>query len=172
VKEILDVMDQEALPPQRFSLARELSRGERFEQLADVAVALHELARAITSLRRLAQDGSQQRVLLVHADPGLRADLSQLLRAAQHYVTEAAGFADALVQLASGAFDAVITDEQLGGAGSGRMLLAEVRDRWPFVRRVLCTARHADLTEALDPSVVQRLLVLPVEEQLLRASLL
>jgi hypothetical protein len=76
------------------------------------------------------------------------------------------------VHLASDAFDAVITDEQLDGAGSGRLLLAEVRARWPFVRRVLCTTRRSELAEALDPDVVQRLLVLPVEEQLLRASLL
>jgi hypothetical protein len=76
------------------------------------------------------------------------------------------------VHLASDAFDAVITDEQLDGAGSGRLLLAEVRARWPFVRRVLCTTHRSELAEALDPGVVQRLLVLPVEEQLLRASLL
>jgi hypothetical protein len=86
-------------------------------------------------------------------------------------VIEATGFADALVQLASDAFDAVITDEQLDGAGSGRMLLAEVRDRWPFVRRVLCVARRAQPAESVDPGAVQRLLMLPVEEQLLRACL-
>lgn len=149
-----------------------LARAERLDHLAEVASALHEVARAITSLRRLAHDGTQLRVLLVQADPALRASLRQLLAAAQHQVTEATSFADALVQLACDAFDAVITDDQLGGAGSGRMLLAEVRDRWPFVRRVLCTAGRSELTDGLDPSVVQRLLVLPVEEQLLRASLL
>jgi len=165
-------MEHDAPSPHPFSLGHTLSRSERFEQLAQVAAALHELARAITSLRRLAQGGSQLRVLLVQADASLRAGLCQALQAAQHHVTEAASFADALVHLASGAFDAVITDDQLGAAGSGRLLLTEVRDRWPFVRRILCTARRSELNESLDPSVVQRLLVLPVEEQLLRASLL
>jgi CheY-like chemotaxis protein len=165
-------MENEAPLPNSVASARGSARPERLEHLGEVAVALHQLARAITSLRRLAQDGSQLRVLLVQADPGLRAGLCQALQAAQHHVTEAAGFADALVHLASDAFDAVITDDQLDGAGSGRLLLAEVRTRWPFVRRVLCTTRRSELVQALDPGVVQRLLVLPVEEQLLRASLL
>lgn len=165
-------MEDEAPLPNPVSPTRGYARPERFQHLADVAVALHELARAITSLRRLAQDGSQHRVLLVEADPGTRAHLSQALRAAQHHVTEAAGFADALVHLASDAFDAVITDDELDGPGSGRLLLAEVHARWPFVRRVLCTRHRPQLAEALDPGVVQRLLMLPVEEQLLRASLL
>jgi CheY-like chemotaxis protein len=156
------------IPP---ALLARPARADRLDQLAGVAVALHALARTITSLRRLARADGALRVLLVETDPVLRAGLCHALAAAQHHVIEAAGFADALVQLASDAFDAVITDEQLD-AGSGRMLLAEVRDRWPFVRRVLCTAQSAGLTEALDPGVVQRLLTLPVEAQLLRASLL
>jgi hypothetical protein len=60
--------------------ARGAARLERFERLADVAAALHELARAITSLRRLVQDGGQLRVLLVQVDPGLRAGLARPCR--------------------------------------------------------------------------------------------
>ena len=144
----------------------------QLDDLADVAAALAGLARAITSLRRLACDSAKLRVLLVQHDPDLRASLRRALRETQHQVTDALDFADALVHLASDAFDAVITDEHIGNTGSGRTLLAEVRRRWPFVRRILCSAAGGQLVGSLDPDVVERLLALPVEEQVLRACLL
>ena len=144
----------------------------QLDDLADVAAALSGLARAIVSLRRLACDNAKLRVLLVQHDPELRASLRCALRETQHHVTDALDFADALVHLASDAFDAVITDEHIGTTGSGRTLLAEVRRRWPFVRRILCSAAGGQLVGSLDPDVVERLLALPVEEQVLRACLL
>jgi DNA-binding NtrC family response regulator len=148
------------------------TRAAQLEQLAEVAVELSKLAQTITGLRRLAYDDAKLRVLLVQKDPMLRASLRQALQNQRHRVVEANDFADALVLLATDAFDAVVADEQLGSAGSGSMLLAEVRNRWPFVRRVLCAASAPQLAVSLDPEIVQRLLALPVEETLLLASLL
>jgi DNA-binding NtrC family response regulator len=140
----------------------------RLDHLADLAAGLTRLAHSITSLRRLARDVTTLRVLLVAQDPALRQAMRGALQGAAHQASEAVDFADALVRLATDAFDAIVTGEQLGSTGSGRLLLAEVRGRWPFIRRVLCTA---DAARHLQPGLAHQLLRLPLDQRSLLASL-
>jgi DNA-binding response OmpR family regulator len=99
-----------------------------------------------------------------HARSGHRKALLQ-----EHDVFEASDFAEALILLATDAFDAVIADEEMGAVDSGAFLLAEVRDRWPFVRRILCTKCMAELESRLEVGIAHHLLQRPVERAVLLA---
>jgi CheY-like chemotaxis protein len=78
------------------------------------------------------------------------------------------GFASALVELGTWDFDAVITDHDMAHPGTGVDLLAEVRERWPRMRRFLCTANTGEVQLALASGVAHHLLRKPID----RAALL
>lgn len=139
--------------------------------LADVALSLTQLAHRLNQFRRLtltAQD--RLRVLVVDRRPMARQAIRHAL-ADEHEVFEAEGFAAALVAMATGIFDAIVTDEELDGAGSGMALLAEVQNRWPCVRRVMCTVDLSSLAASLNIGIVHRVLERPIVDGMLLASL-
>jgi hypothetical protein len=139
--------------------------------IADAAVALSGLTDTLRQFRGLmVVPGNRLRVLVVAESTRVRGAMRKALRA-EHDVLEANSFAEALVQLATGIFDAVVADDDMGSVGSGALLLAEVRDRWPFVRRVLCSTRLSELASRLEPGVAHRLLERPVDQARLLASL-
>lgn len=139
--------------------------------VADVAVALSGLAQALHQFRRLmVTDKDRLRVLVVDDSPHVRGTLRRALQQ-EHDVVEAASYADALVLLATSAFDAVVADDEMGSIGSGPSLLAEVRDRWPLIRRVLCAVSVSEIAERIEPGVAHRVLESPVDRLLLLASL-
>lgn len=147
------------------------SYGQDPAHIAHLVLSLLDLAHSLRQFRRLLMTAdSRLRVLIVggsaHARSAHRKALGQ-----QHDVLEASSFAEALILIATGVFDAVIADEEMGAVDSGAFLLAEVRDRWPFVRRVLCTKRIAELESRLEAGIAHRLLARPVEPAALLASL-
>jgi response regulator RpfG family c-di-GMP phosphodiesterase len=140
-------------------------------RVANLILALSSLAHSLRQFRLLLMRAdSRLRVLIVGGSAHARSAYRKLL-GQEHDVLEASSFADALVLIATGVFDAVIADEQMGAVDSGAFLLAEVRDRWPFVRRVLCTKSITELESRLEAGIAHRLLARPVERAALLASL-
>jgi DNA-binding NtrC family response regulator len=102
-------------------------------------------------------------LLLVDDEPNLLAALSRLLVGHGFAVATASSAADALVLLAERAFDAIVSDESMGGR-SGCSLLAEVASKYPSTVRILLTG-HASLTvaqRAINEGHVHRLLFKPI----------
>jgi CheY-like chemotaxis protein len=139
--------------------------------VANVAIAVSDLAHGLQRFRRLlVTDRDRLRVLVVDDNRHVRVARRRALQH-DHDVFEANDYAHALVALATGVFDAVVADEEMGAIGSGSSLLQEVRNRWPHVRRVLCSPRDFDSTNYLEPGVAHRVLVMPIDSLQLLASL-
>lgn len=139
--------------------------------VANVTIAVSGLAQGLQVFRRLLiTDRDRLRVLVANDSPHARVARRRALQL-DHDVYEANGYAEALVALATGVFDAVIADEEMGAIGSGSALLKEVRNRWPHVRRVLCSKREFDSTDYLEPGVAHRVLVMPIDSIQLLSSL-
>lgn len=146
------------------------SYGRSPVHIATVLVALSELMDSLRQFRLLLLTAdSRLRVLIVGSSAQARSAHRKALER-EHDVFEASSFAGALILLATGVFDAVVADEELGAVDSGAFLLAEVRDRWPYVRRVLCTKRIAELESRLEAGIAHQLLARPVERAVLLAS--
>jgi DNA-binding NtrC family response regulator len=77
-------------------------------------------------------------VLCVDDDAGILASLRRLLRSEPYEVVTAPSAAQALACLRTRPVDVVISDERMPGTG-GCELLAEVRQRWPWIGRVILT---------------------------------
>jgi hypothetical protein len=146
------------------------SYGQGPARIANLVLALLDLVHSLRQFRLLLMtvDG-RRRVLIVGGSARARAAQRRALEQ-EHDVLEASSFAEALTLLATGVFDAVVADEEMGAVDSGAFLLAEVRDRWPFVRRILCTKRIAELESRLEAGVAHRLLATPVERTVLLSS--
>jgi CheY-like chemotaxis protein len=139
--------------------------------VANVTIAVTGLAQGLQQFRRLLMtERDRMRVMVVDDSAHVRTARRRALQH-DHDVYEAESYAAALVSLATGVFDAVVADEDMGAIGSGSALLKEVRNRWPYVRRVLCSKRDFDSTDHLEPGVAHRLLVTPVDSIQLLASL-
>jgi len=78
----------------------------------------------------------------------------------------------AVVALERGGFDVVVVDFNMAGP-SGAWLLRQVRDRYPKIRRFLLSGTsYAELSEYLDPGLVDHFLAKPLEiDQLLETVL-
>lgn len=147
-----------------------ISYGQGPARVANAILALSGLAQSLRQFRLLLMTGETRlRVLVVGGSAHARNGYRKVLEA-EHDVLEARTFADALILLATGVFDAVIADEEIGAVDSGAFLLAEVRDRWPLVRRVLCGKRIAELESRLEAGIAHRLLTRPVDRAALLAS--
>jgi response regulator RpfG family c-di-GMP phosphodiesterase len=77
-------------------------------------------------------------VLCVDDDACILAALRRLLRSEPYEVVTAPNAAQALASLRARPVEVVISDERMPGT-SGCELLAEVRQRWPWVGRVILT---------------------------------
>jgi PAS domain S-box-containing protein len=86
-------------------------------------------ARAVSSLR----------VLMVDDDPATRGVVTRILRPLGCSLAVAGSPEEALEQLATSAFDVVISDLHMGPGLDGHALAEQVRQRWPNVRFVLAT---------------------------------
>lgn len=146
------------------------SYGQGPARIANLVLALSGLVHSLRQFRLLLMTVDDRlRVLVVGGSARTRSAHRRALEQ-EHDVFEASTFAEALTLLATGVFDAVVADEELGAVDSGAFLLAEVRDRWPFVRRILCSRRVAELASRLEAGVAHRLLAAPVERAALLAS--
>lgn len=142
------------------------------QRLADVALELSGVVRSLQGLRQLLIAPSDDlRVLVVSEGPRRRASIHGALHG-HHDIVDASGYADALVLLATEIVDAVVTESKIGPIGSGGALLAEVRERWPLLRRVLLVPTfqraHAAL---LETGLAHQVLPFPLDADALLASL-
>jgi DNA-binding NtrC family response regulator len=94
--------------------------------------------------------GTKQRVLVVDDDPALLRALARVL-AAHFEVDLVPGVTSALAKLALTQYAAVVADEKMAD-GSGRGLLAVVRERYPSCRRILISGYDVPSDRALDPA--------------------
>lgn len=161
--------------PRRQSMPTDSQHQEAFQHcathVANVTIAVSGLAQGLQQFRRLLiTERDRLRVLVVNDNPHARVARRRSLQF-EHDVFDANGYSEALVSLATGVFDAVVVDEELGAIGSGSALLKEVRNRWPHVRRVLCSKRDFDSTDYLEPGVAHRVLVMPIDSIQLLSSL-
>lgn len=90
-----------------------------------------------------------RRILVVDDDASLGLTLSLLLRARGFEVDQAASAEEALVKLAAGRFEAVVSDVRMGRM-SGVDLAVRAKARWPALRIVLMSGfcHMEDLLEA------------------------
>jgi CheY-like chemotaxis protein len=86
-----------------------------------------------------------RRVLAVDDEAALRTMITRMLVTDGHEVTVARSGEEALALLETGEFDVVISDISLGAGISGWDLVAEVRDRWPWVPIILATGWGAQI---------------------------
>ena len=77
-------------------------------------------------------------VLCVDDDACILASLRRLLRSEPYEVATAPSAAQALACLRTRPVEVVISDERMPGT-SGSELLAEVRQRWPWIGRIILT---------------------------------
>jgi DNA-binding NtrC family response regulator len=147
------------------------SYGQAPARIANLVLALSGLMNSLRQFRLLLiTTDSRLRVLIVGGSARARsAHRSALER--KHDIVETSSSRDALILLATGVFDVVVADEEVGAVDSGAFLLAEVRDRWPFVRRILCTKRKAELESRLEAGIAHRLLARPIDPAVLLASI-
>lgn len=83
--------------------------------------------------------GAGRRILLVDEDALALRSLARILRREFEVVT-ATDAADAIAKVVDDLY-AVVTDHDLGPAGNGRAVLAEVRRRVPNAKRMLISGR-------------------------------
>lgn len=77
-------------------------------------------------------------VLCIDDDAGVLAALRRLLRSEPYEVITASNAAQGLASLRSRAVEVVVADERMPET-NGCELLAEVRQRWPWIGRVILT---------------------------------
>lgn len=77
-------------------------------------------------------------VLCVDDDPGVLSALRRALRAEVWEVVTATNAAQALASLRHNPVEVIVSDERMPGM-DGSEFLAEVRQRWPWIGRVLLT---------------------------------
>lgn len=87
-------------------------------------------------------------LLCVDDDPGVLSALRRLFRDEPVRVVTALNAAQALATLRHEAVEIVITDERMP-ATSGSEFLAEVRQRWPWIGRVILTG-YPDAVAAMQ----------------------
>lgn len=140
-------------------------------ELRMIAVLLARLSQSFRALAGLLHPMTtrRKRVLLVDDDPVARKIAKQAL--IDHDVVEADGFAAALLELAHGDFDVIVTDHEMGALGTGIDLLSEIRERWPRMRRVLCTGNVEQLKVAVGAGVAQHVLQKPFDREALLAAI-
>jgi CheY-like chemotaxis protein len=147
------------------------SYGQAPVHIANLVLAVSGLLDSLRQFRLLLiTTDSRLRVLIVGGSARARSAHRSVLER-EHDIVETSSSRDALILLATGVFDAVVADEEVGAVDSGAFLLAEVRDRWPFVRRILCTKRMAELQNRLELGIAHRLLARPVDPAVLLASI-
>ena len=78
-------------------------------------------------------------VLCIDDDAGVLAALRSLMRSEPYEVVTAASAAQGLALLRARPVEVVVADERMPGIG-GCELLAEVRQRWPWIGRIILTA--------------------------------
>jgi DNA-binding NtrC family response regulator len=81
---------------------------------------------------------SKPLVLLVDDDLGVLSALRRQLREEPYAVATAPSAAQALASLRARPAQVVVSDERMPGT-NGSELLAEIRDRWPWIGRVILT---------------------------------
>jgi CheY-like chemotaxis protein len=92
-----------------------------------------------------ATSAARQRVLAVEDEAPLRALMTAMLSVDGHEVTAASSAKEALALLDSAQFDVLVSDVGLGQGMNGWQLTAEVRERFPEMRIVLCTGWGAQI---------------------------
>ena len=90
---------------------------------------------------------SERVVLCIDDDPRVLASLRRLLRGEPYGVVTATNAAQALSSLRARPVEVIVSDERMPDV-TGCELLAEVRQRWPWIGRVILTA-HNDPTMTL-----------------------
>jgi CheY-like chemotaxis protein len=113
---------------------------------------------------------SRPRVLVVDDERLVLAALARLLQPIAE-VTAVSSAAEALARLEVEGFHAILSDYQLGPAGDGLTLLAEVQRRWPQTRRILHSGSPPQTVDAaLAAGVVEELLLKPAPLDVLRRA--
>jgi len=113
-----------------------------------------------------------RRVLFVDDDPQILASLRQLFwreRSRWEMVFVLGGRA-ALVELAAGAFDTVVSDMRMPGL-SGAALLREVTELYPGTVRILLTGGADEAAMAEAHAVSDHVLAKPCNRDVLRAAI-
>lgn len=110
-------------------------------------------------------------ILICDDDPDIRGAMKRTLRG--YDVVEAASPREALDTLKSRAFDALVSDFNLGTDSDGLDLLQHVRFAYPDVVRFLVTGnRDVDIAaRAVNEGAVHRYFLKPWDDEKLRAAL-
>src|SRR5579859_8124772 len=85
---------------------------------------------------------AQLRILVVDDDEALRRAIVRVVRR-EFFVVDVESMTAAVRELERAPYDVVITDHKMP-SGSGADLLAVVRRRWPFVRRILTSGDEVE----------------------------
>jgi len=80
-----------------------------------------------------------RRILFVDDEPGIRVTLSAILQANGFQVTSAATVAEALREINSQTFDALISDLNIGEPGDGFTVVSAMRRTQPYL---ICSCFH------------------------------
>lgn len=110
-------------------------------------------------------------MLFVDDEVNIRKSFARLFRAEGVRVFTAGSAAEALALLAREAIHVIVSDQRMPGT-PGAALLAEVRERWPEVARILLTgcAEIGVAIEAINRGGIFRLLTKPWNDIELRAA--
>ncbi|WP_323140400.1 response regulator [Massilia phyllosphaerae] len=115
------------------------------------------LRHATSGMEPAAPDGAHQRtrrpgarILVVEDDDVVRTSIAELLRALGHYVTQAAGGAEALARLENERPDLMITDYLMPGM-TGAELMRKAREIHPDLPMIIATG-YADM-RAVEASI-------------------
>ena len=109
-------------------------------------------------------------ILFVDDEPSLRKLAERVLTRSGHSVTAAASAAEAKVHIASGRFDVVITDLNLGGSEDGLSLVRFAQARQPAARLVVISGQSDNLQTMCSALQAEFLLKPFSADQLLNAS--
>jgi len=107
------------------------------------------------------------RILLVDDEEHvLRAMVRVFRRQPQHELVGVRSAGEALEHLAAAHFDAALVDHHLVGSMNGTRLLEIISERWPHMRRVLCTGGSMGGADDLPGTHAHEVLMKPatVEE--------
>jgi len=107
------------------------------------------------------------RILLVDDEEHvLRAMVRVFRRQPQHELVGVRSAGEALEHLGTAHFDAALVDHHLAGGMNGTRLLEMIAERWPNMRRILCTGGSMGSDDDLTHSHAHEVLMKPatVEE--------
>jgi DNA-binding NarL/FixJ family response regulator len=107
------------------------------------------------------------RILLVDDEEHvLRAMMRVFRRQPQHELVGVRSAGEALEHLTATHFDAALVDHHLAGSMNGAHLLERIAERWPQMRRVLCTGGSMGVGDDLSDAHAHEVLMKPatVEE--------